>query len=605
MHMTLSLRWNTLILCFALSCFLIQIPEWSYISQGIGFLAVFALCGFLISQSKAINFRLNSISAFAVVFPLFCCLSFLWTEIPYASLTALPVYLLLPVLILSRVLADEPVFDIRAFYWFIAGVGVIIAAVALYQGISGQGLYVGLANGPFVNPNSLAFFLGLTVIIITRLGFEKDNFQSYIVAALCCFLVMAAIFFTGSRSIIFVLFVIFIFMIIMDFFHRESCKKITLFYGSIFIFMSAAYGIVTHFSHIIQDHFHISVQSSFPRLSIWEGTMEAILSTNLWLGNGLGTFADIYQGFRHADDSTMGLHAHNDTLHLLLEIGVVGFTIIAFLIFGILGRFNYFLKEKSTILPLSIVMTCLLMAQLTPIISLPPLLMIFCLSLLMLYRDTGLLGPVRWIKGGFVIFVCLVACLTVQKMLEKYFIADVEKRLYAPQDVTNLVEIMRYNDLADQLSFYTHPAIPIFRSSVSLAIADVYEAHHGEKADLGSIENDLRNARMRNPYNADILFYRGQIALREGNIKKAEEFWMSTLSDDPRHIAARLALSDLLDDQESVYEILKAGLNYRYWKRNPKNLYARILIEAKVRRDEKTYQLAQKKIQNLLNRLHR
>lgn len=62
------------------------------------------------------------------------------------------------------------------------------------------------------------------------------------------------------------------------------------------------------------------------RLIIWETAWEAYRQAPL-LGAGLGNFVAVYTPLQHGDDLTAGMSAHNDILHMMVELGALGVVI--------------------------------------------------------------------------------------------------------------------------------------------------------------------------------------------------------------------------------------------------------------------------------------
>jgi hypothetical protein len=340
-------------------------------------------------------------------------------------------------------------------------------------------------------------------------------------------------------------------------------------------------------SRLLQAMQHIQ-NTPHARLSIWQGALNAALSTHPWIGNGMGTFKDVYLQYRLPGDPASGFHAHNDSLHILVELGALGVMLFGVLV-GYLVRLLYGVckhRDQVHILPAALVIFCIGMAMVTPVILLPCVSIVLGVAILDLRSlrvDQKVISVPKIAQQILILFFVALGCLTVQSGLERYSLFKMNEALFKG----DLAGFVGGIDQVDQWSFGVNPGVPIMRASTLLGLYDTYMIDDEKRPyALDEVEGYLKQAKNRSPYNPEILFYEGEVALRRGDEKAAREKWQSVLAIDPRYLRARMRLASLIKDEEERYVLLRDGVAYRYWKQDPKTFYKALLPMAQNRDDD-------------------
>ncbi|MEW6410120.1 MAG: O-antigen ligase family protein [Nitrospirota bacterium] len=205
-----------------------------------------------------------------------------------------------------------------------------------------------LSIGWFTNPSAFSGFL-ITILPLTTLFYitsvRKTLWGSSVI------IIGNAILFTGSRGataigILFFLFVILLFKKN----HKETWIKQVLFIIALIIIvhmlllMSGIKQIHLVQISVIDRGVASVVDSGTVRLPIWSNTLD-IISKNLLLGTGAGTFPIIYNQYL-AVGGGLPIHAHNLYLTLASEIGLIG--LVSFLGIVIFAYKKGFFLLKNT-----------------------------------------------------------------------------------------------------------------------------------------------------------------------------------------------------------------------------------------------------------------
>jgi len=214
----------------------------------------------------------------------------------------------------------------------------------------------------YINSNHFAGFLEMSIFIfIGMLFYLKKIWQKFFIIILS-FPVLFAFIYTKSRfGWLSFLIALVIFFILSFKFLKKKRKGIIIFLilSIIILVILSFYGpevISTRLKQISGTEF----QSLIQRLNIWTGTLKAFIHKP-W-GSGIGTFKYIYPQFRvHSDRFTVNF-AHNEYLQTLLELGILGFIFLIWLIYSYFK--NIFLSFKEKVTGLQLGLTCALIALL-------------------------------------------------------------------------------------------------------------------------------------------------------------------------------------------------------------------------------------------------
>jgi len=237
------------------------------------------------------------------------------------------------------------------------------------------------------------------------------------------------------------------------------------------------------------------------RLDLWQSSWALFLENPFW-GTGLGSFVIRYPEVRlPSETSSLGYFVHNDFLQILVELGVVGFSILAvmssFILFFIF-RLYWSLSRSKDIVALSFCMASIgivLSHSLVNFVIFHPLIMLFIGALLGLSFKIGegsyffCMRPDKWTGFSVVLVVFLfIIYYTVSYSADRYFRA-VGYELSGEKSVISL-ESDKYYDILplsyiDPLNSFVRSelikaeaqtAIDLYPSKMSDELADVVVA---------------------------------------------------------------------------------------------------------------------------------
>ena len=268
-------------------------------------------------------------------------------------------YFILGFLIIKTITQQR---QIKKIFYILIGMGVFQALYGFFELYNKnprilfyeKKYYLDSVTGTFVNRNHLSGYLEMIIPLaigvvlahadffsLTRLKLKEKILHlsdkgtyTNILIPLCIVIMSLAIFFTRSRSGIFLL--IFTFLLIFElsvlFFLREeeSRKALRRFLQVTFLIIPifALYiGVDSVIERFSMDNLLHEVRPIF-----WEQTVDMIGDFPL-LGTGLGTFVSVYPIYEEIGSRAQVSHAHNDYLEYLSELGIPG---AVFLLGGIL-----------------------------------------------------------------------------------------------------------------------------------------------------------------------------------------------------------------------------------------------------------------------------
>ncbi len=205
-------------------------------------------------------------------------------------------------------------------------------------------------TGTFVNRNHLSGYLEMIIplaigLIVSRIDlfslreltwrekfarFSERGMATNLVLALAVVLMAVAIIFSKSRSGVFVLVFTFILFFGFTAIYAETPnfrkKRIRHFLRVIFlviVLISLYVGIDATLARFSLDKV---LQEGRP--TYWANTLRTFASYPLF-GTGLGTFGALYPPMEGGEEGPMALvHAHNDYLEYLSELGAIGFSLL-------------------------------------------------------------------------------------------------------------------------------------------------------------------------------------------------------------------------------------------------------------------------------------
>jgi O-antigen ligase len=259
-----------------------------------------------------------------------------YRHVTYSQLLLYAAYGML-VFVVTQTLRRSSQFELMAKVC--TGYGAVVAAFAVLQGIAPNGkLYWiwkleqgGLNYGPYVNHNHYAGLMEMLlpfplVLAATQFTIGKQKIAVAGIAALMA----GSIFLSGSRGgmVAFLAEMVLLGVLLLRL--RQGSWKQPLMLG-VFLAMVIAFLVWIGSNELTRRLISIHAEAREEinggvRLTIDRDCLRMLLKRPL-LGWGLGTFPTVYPGFRSFYTNFFVNEAHNDYLQLLVETGLVGFSI--------------------------------------------------------------------------------------------------------------------------------------------------------------------------------------------------------------------------------------------------------------------------------------
>lgn len=615
-----SITAHMLIVAVAITC--LQAFPYSFIVMGIGVFLVLITLGFEIfgQAGQKTHFNINFVSVGAGLLLIYYMLSVLWSPVPFKTMEAIPKYALMPLIVLVVSCTGTTLVNLKNITTGMAILGALLGFGSLFQYFMNDGLFSYIARYPFFNPNSLAVILGLCFIATMHGLFADDNKKSHRALFLHTALVIIALalFTVHSRLAVFSLGAVIVLTLVLGSLvklypgFRQFLKMMVLFVIP-FVAMGITGMIV--YKDVTKEKTAIELSSDSPqvsilserdseRLYIWEGSLQAAKSQNIFLGSGVGTYSSVYAPYRESGDISSGLHAHNDIIHLLVELGVSGLIIYMLMGLGVvIGLVKSLPNEGGNGITASLAFGSLfflaLCAQLTTVVLLVPAMIYagWCFSVFV-GSDFVLRSQcyVPWLRSVLLVVIALVGLLVMQSVAVNILGA----RMKSDVEKSDFSSLRAHNNLLDSLSFGLHPAVPTFRASMLLGLIDSGMIGMQQNANaVNEVQLYIDDAKRRNPLNPESYYYQAELEKRLGNDENAIHNYERALTLDSRYLSARMGLAKILEknDPQAALEVLKDGLGYSYWRQDPITYFSYALIMANMNGDDAAAQTVRSAIQ--------
>ncbi len=291
-------------------------------TSGIGLSLAFALMVFVVNDNGwRLRLSLSTIIVSALV--LWIIISAALSVIPSLSIFMLPTIIFAPLLLLTVMGIRGPFMNDDKLWWGLIGVGLMTACYALYQFYNDTGRFDFIANLPFYNPNSLGVFLGMSGLC--TLYYMSITKTKLIKAALLLAVLMtfAGIVASASKASILGFVLAGIALVVLM---RTVWRRNIIWWGlTVFLLMAIPFLMSLPQSpdkqDVIANNLSPALETTMKRIPIWQGAIHTAMSERPIIGTGIGTYKDVYLKNKRAEDPSAGLHAHNDILHIWVEMG--------------------------------------------------------------------------------------------------------------------------------------------------------------------------------------------------------------------------------------------------------------------------------------------
>lgn len=531
------------------------------------------LLAYIIADSK-VDLHYNSFTLLVGALWFVAGISVICSDVPFVSLIYFFFFSGFPLtfLIISRL-------DKTLVFSVIRCITFTLAVVSLIQFYSFPDmLKFGGAHWPLEDNNSLAVILGSGALMFIGESLKGGRWSyHYLVAAILTF---AGVMTTGGVAVFFGFFAVLGGMVWLS--KVSSYKPLILFLmGVLFLIctMTRSDMSVYHFVEtwtrsidIITDKALMERNTiSGSRLFIWESAIE-IFKNNIWFGTGIGTFFLYYPEFRHIEDDSAGIAAHNDLLQFAAEMGVFA----PFLALIIVGSFARQAMQKIR----EIKNTEDRLNLLVPF------------SVFGLIIGHSLVNFNMYVLPSLMMVGAMLGACNdhfQQRKINSYFSKSLCKIICSGLLIVGLIPLWG----CYVSEYYTGKATKalarenIQEFSDSLNLADIWGGGQNGRAVLvaaqfSSATNDhnralilLDRAQSLNPQLVQIHVERARI-LSSNDLEKAVSEARHALRMDPGSLTARMMVSDILyqlNRSDEAYTILKLGLKGIMKSRNPAPFY--------------------------------
>lgn len=207
-----------------------------------------------------------------------------------------------------------------------------LSVIALYQYLTGHGSFEGRGHGTFLNPNSYAGYLLLTmpVLIGLYLSFDRMKYFFFFLSLLSFAALLSTG--TGGRWILLTAAIAAALMFFWIFAHAHSVRLKVLILG--FLTILLLFSIPSGNGNALFSPKPAELSgSTTDRLNIWKSTWSVIKEHPI-RGVGFWSFHTIYTKYKNqAYKNIEHFFSHNDYLQLWAELGLIGVGVFLVLIY--------------------------------------------------------------------------------------------------------------------------------------------------------------------------------------------------------------------------------------------------------------------------------
>lgn len=522
----------------------LQVTAWSAVAQClavfiIAAIVMFALYPAVSSRNSAAQMHLPVIGVAAVGLVLYWFCGIGWSAVPHYAMEAFDLYAVLPFLVIAGCFGGSRLSaDLRWLADAVAVYAVLLAICGAYQAAIGAGYFYGAAHYPFINPNTYAVLVGVGAVLCLINMAQAMVFSRKILYAAGCVICVGGIVVADSMGALLAFLSAAAMIAATSVVKNRWWRQAGIATGVVLLLLIVVLALNPFLFETAIDPLRASIVN---RMEIWQGASAAIAEGRLWTGYGAGTFKAVYPPHRVVGDETIGLHAHNDTLHLLLEFGIIGLCLYGAMAFGII---SVVMRSPLWRSYLPVVVFVLICSQFTLTVQHTPVLIfigaVFMAAIADYPSDRRLYGWGRVFAQAMFVAVLALLLLSVQKTLIHYMERQVEAALYAGDSRSMLSGI----DRIDVISLYSSPTVPTIKASFLLGL---YSTAPKDERDIYAREigGYLDDASRRHPYNPVVQYYRGELAYLQGRQTDAVEFYRQSLVLDRTYRPAQKRLTAL------------------------------------------------------------
>jgi len=308
-------------------------------------LVIISINLFVILSCRADHLDNEFINPIFVSLLLFCGYSFfsvVLTDFLYKSFWAYLKLLAGVSFLFSFYYAYKSVRDIRLFFWIIVSVlsvGIVFDFFySIYVYFSHSGVKYAACRRVFGAHTSIVASFVLSVLLILK----DTNFNKYLKFLLASIVFLC---FIGARSKTGIISTFIFYPLLYEILVKRACKRL-IYYIILFFLLSIAVfkiGIIGRMFKVFDGKL-VTVKYRF---DIWYFCFK-VIKENFLLGTGIGSFKEVVKKFGSLPAVHFAQHAHNYYIHLLLEEGLLGFSLwLGFLSLALKNLLNSFKEFKN------------------------------------------------------------------------------------------------------------------------------------------------------------------------------------------------------------------------------------------------------------------
>lgn len=305
------------------------------------------LIGYFIQNKDSILIYIPGINLFLSLFLIWCAFSIIWTIHPVRSIIELlQLFSFVMVFGLIKSINEDELHRVARIV-LITGTGISLFGILEYIFVAGRRI-----QSTFTNPNPLGIYLAMLLLVVLGLSIHKRMKSLFIIGSI----IGVAFILTGSRAS----YLAFVFS--LPFIYIGRSKK-QLSSDILYSFICIAFSLllaagITYITSLIQENlfarslfdsmtrFDSLVPTSITgRLEFWKVAIR-LIKYHPFQGFGLGSYFASYY-LEYGGNQWYSRFVHNHYLQILVEVGIIGFSIFTAFILGCFSKVFKKIEKKQ------------------------------------------------------------------------------------------------------------------------------------------------------------------------------------------------------------------------------------------------------------------